>query len=76
MYSYSFQVDLDTHSFPFKDLSARASYLLHGDGRCVWFDKCFTLFVFKDGKMGMNCEHSFGDAPVVAHTMEFNMVNE
>ncbi|XP_070178057.1 carnitine O-palmitoyltransferase 1, liver isoform-like isoform X2 [Littorina saxatilis] len=69
-------VNLDNHSFPFKDLSGRASYLLHGDGRCIWFDKTFTLLVFKNGKMGMNCEHSFADAPVVAHCIEYNMVNE
>lgn len=69
-------VNLDTHSFDFKDLSGRASYLLHGDGHCVWFDKSCCIFIFKDGKMGMNCEHSYADAPVVAHTIEYNMVNE
>ncbi|XP_076438763.1 carnitine O-palmitoyltransferase 1, liver isoform-like [Babylonia areolata] len=69
-------VNLDTHSFDFKDVSGRASYLLHGDGHSVWFDKSCCIFIFKDGKMGMNCEHSFADAPVVAHTMEYNMVNE
>ncbi|KAL8584079.1 hypothetical protein ACOMHN_022419 [Nucella lapillus] len=69
-------VNLDSHSFDFKDLSGRASYLLHGDGTCVWFDKSCCVFIFRDGKMGMNCEHSFADAPVVAHTIEYNMVHE
>ncbi|XP_065447989.1 carnitine O-palmitoyltransferase 1, liver isoform isoform X6 [Chrysemys picta bellii] len=35
-----------------------------------WFDKTFTLVVFKNGKMGLNTEHSWADAPIVGHLWE------
>lgn len=35
-----------------------------------WFDKSFTFIVFKNGKMGMNAEHSWADAPIVGHLWE------
>lgn len=35
-----------------------------------WFDKSFTFIVFKNGKMGMNTEHSWADAPIVGHLWE------
>ena len=34
---------------------------------CSWFDKTITLVGFENGHVGMNAEHSFADAPVVAH---------
>lgn len=37
---------------------------------CRWFDKSFTFIVFKNGKMGMNAEHSWADAPIVGHLWE------
>lgn len=39
-----------------------------------WFDKSITLVVFTDGHAGMNAEHSFADAPVVAHLFECAMI--
>nr|KAG5707252.1 hypothetical protein BaRGS_000026 [Batillaria attramentaria] len=69
-------LNLDAHSFPFEDLSKRASYLLHGDGRSVWFDKSVNILAFEDGKMGLNCEHSLADAPVIAHAIEYNLTEE
>lgn len=38
-----------------------------------WFDKSFTFIVFKNGKMGMNAEHSWADAPIVAHLWEVSV---
>lgn len=35
-----------------------------------WFDKSFTAVVFKNGKNGLNAEHSWADAPTVAHLWE------
>ena len=32
-----------------------------------WFDKSLNLVLFKNGHSGLNAEHSFADAPVVAH---------
>ncbi|CAG9533273.1 unnamed protein product [Cercopithifilaria johnstoni] len=48
-----------------------ASSLLHGTGCDRWFDKSFNLIIFKNGRFGINAEHSWGDAAVVAHLMEF-----
>ncbi|GFO16152.1 carnitine o-palmitoyltransferase 1, liver isoform [Plakobranchus ocellatus] len=64
-------VVLDTHSF--SDLSGRASHLLHGDVGQYWFDKSIELISMSDGHVGLNCEHSYADAPVVAHVIEFNL---
>ncbi|KAF9438668.1 Carnitine O-acetyltransferase mitochondrial [Entomortierella beljakovae] len=36
--------------------------LWHGDGASRWFDKCFQLIVFANGRAGMNGEHSKMDA--------------
>ena len=32
------------------------------------------MVVFGDGKLGLNCEHSWADAPVAAHMLETAMV--
>ena len=39
-----------------------ACSLLHGDGSNRWFDKSLTMVVFKNGKCGVNCEHSWYEA--------------
>lgn len=38
-----------------------------------WFDKSLTFIVFKNGKIGMNAEHSWADAPIVAHLWEVSV---
>lgn len=53
-----------------------ANALIHGSGANRWFDKSFTLVVFGNGKSGLNVEHSFGDAPVSAHMMEWALAEE
>lgn len=35
-----------------------------------WFDKSFQVVVFKNGRFGMNAEHSWADAPVLSHLTE------
>lgn len=35
-----------------------------------WFDKSFSIVVYKNGKSGLNAEHSWADAPIVAHLWE------
>ncbi|KAK3094953.1 hypothetical protein FSP39_008296 [Pinctada imbricata] len=69
-----FFVVLDWRSF--KSMSERATFLMCGDGQSIWFDKTFTLISFSDGRIGLNCEHSFADAPILAHMAEFNYTNE
>ncbi|KAF4790207.1 Carnitine O-palmitoyltransferase 1, liver isoform [Turdus rufiventris] len=61
---------------PERSLDAYAKSLIHG--RCYdrWFDKTFTLIVFKNGKMGLNAEHSWADAPIVGHLWENVMATE
>ncbi|XP_006264918.1 carnitine O-palmitoyltransferase 1, liver isoform isoform X1 [Alligator mississippiensis] len=61
---------------PVTSLDTYAKSLLHG--RCYdrWFDKTFTLVVFKNGKMGLNAEHSWADAPIIGHLWETTMAND
>lgn len=35
-----------------------------------WFDKSFNLISYPNGKMGVNAEHSWADAPIVGHMWE------
>ncbi|NXN99271.1 CPT1B palmitoyltransferase, partial [Rhinopomastus cyanomelas] len=57
-------------------MDAYAKSLLHG--RCYdrWFDKSFTLVVYKNGKLGANAEHSWADAPIVGHLWEFMLATD
>ncbi|XP_029440050.1 carnitine O-palmitoyltransferase 1, brain isoform isoform X2 [Rhinatrema bivittatum] len=55
---------------PVKSLDAYAKSLLHGKCYDRWFDKSFTFIVFKNGKIGLNAEHSWADAPIVGHLWE------
>ncbi|XP_064355550.1 carnitine O-palmitoyltransferase 1, muscle isoform isoform X2 [Dromaius novaehollandiae] len=52
-------------------MDAYAKSLLHGKCYDRWFDKSFTLVVYKNGKLGANAEHSWADAPIVGHLWEF-----
>uniref|UniRef100_A0A2I3HSE8 carnitine O-palmitoyltransferase n=1 Tax=Nomascus leucogenys TaxID=61853 RepID=A0A2I3HSE8_NOMLE len=58
---------------PDTSMDSYAKSLLHG--RCYdrWFDKSFTFVVFKNGKIGLNAEHSWADAPIIAHLWEYVM---
>ena len=42
-------------------------HLLHGDSRNRWFDKAFSLIVFKDGTAGINVEHSLVDGHTIVN---------
>uniref|UniRef100_A0A8C8YGZ2 carnitine O-palmitoyltransferase n=1 Tax=Prolemur simus TaxID=1328070 RepID=A0A8C8YGZ2_PROSS len=61
---------------PDTSMDTYAKSLLHG--RCFdrWFDKSFTFIVFKNGKMGMNAEHSWADAPIIGHLWEYVMATD
>jgi carnitine O-acetyltransferase len=39
--------------------------LLHGDSRNRWFDKAFSLVIFRDGTAGVNVEHSLLDGNTI-----------
>lgn len=50
--------------------------MLHGSGYNRWFDKSFTLVVTKNGRVGFNAEHSWADAPIMAHLWEYAITDE
>lgn len=50
--------------------------LLHGNGHNRWFDKSFTVCVGTNGRVGFNAEHTWGDAAVMAHIWENNIMEE
>nr|KAF6464642.1 carnitine palmitoyltransferase 1A [Rousettus aegyptiacus] len=61
---------------PVTSMDSYAKSLLHG--RCFdrWFDKSFTFIIFKNGKMGLNAEHSWADAPIIGHLWEYVMATD
>ncbi|XP_051820823.1 carnitine O-palmitoyltransferase 1, liver isoform [Antechinus flavipes] len=61
---------------PVTSMDSYAKSLLHGKCYDRWFDKTFTFIVFKNGKMGMNTEHSWADAPIVGHLWEYVMATD
>uniref|UniRef100_A0A674NVJ6 Carnitine O-palmitoyltransferase 1, muscle isoform n=1 Tax=Takifugu rubripes TaxID=31033 RepID=A0A674NVJ6_TAKRU len=54
-----------------RSLDSYAKSLLHGKCYDRWFDKSFTLISYPNGKMGINVEHSWADAPIVGHMWEY-----
>jgi len=51
-------------------LTERGLSLLAGKGNNRWFDKSLCVVTFANGRVGMNSEHSWADALVVAHLWE------
>ncbi|CAB1312223.1 unnamed protein product [Coregonus sp. 'balchen'] len=45
-------------------LDRYAKSLLHGKCYDRWFDKSFSVVIYKNGKIGLNAEHSWADAPL------------
>ncbi|XP_072549473.1 carnitine O-palmitoyltransferase 1, liver isoform [Salminus brasiliensis] len=63
-------------SDPAGNLDRYAKSLLHGKCYDRWFDKSFSVVIFKNGKTGLNAEHSWADAPTVAHLWEFTLATD
>ncbi|XP_070622162.1 carnitine O-palmitoyltransferase 1, liver isoform isoform X2 [Erythrolamprus reginae] len=61
---------------PVKSMDTYAKALLHGKCYDRWFDKSFNLIVFRNGKFGLNSEHSWADAPIVGHLWENVMLSD
>ncbi|XP_012716041.2 carnitine O-palmitoyltransferase 1, muscle isoform isoform X1 [Fundulus heteroclitus] len=57
-------------------LDVYAKSLLHGKCYDRWFDKSFTLISYPNGKMGINIEHSWADAPIVGHMWEYVLATD
>jgi len=49
---------------------------LHGEGTTRWLDKSFNLIVFANGQASVHAEHSWADAPVIAHAWEWVLCHE
>jgi len=74
------------------DCIEKAAFILHledrhftnlSDKACAafcdsptWYDKSINVHVFDDGYLTLNCEHSWADAPAIAHLVEFALLNE
>jgi carnitine O-palmitoyltransferase 1 len=52
------------------------NYFLGDMGKNRWVDKCFHLIVCKNGKAGIEAEHTWGDAPALGHIFELVMARE
>jgi len=60
-----------------EDLSHRAKLAIHSNlDNCYWFDKCFNVIVYKNGRCSINCEHSLCDAPAYAHMWEYVLTKD
>ncbi|KAI1315721.1 Carnitine O-acetyltransferase mitochondrial [Mortierella claussenii] len=71
--SSMFVLCLDSTSPSTSEEFSRACW--HGDGASRWFDKCFQLIVFANGRAGMNGEHSKMDATPTSRLCRF-MIDE
>ncbi|XP_048749687.2 carnitine O-palmitoyltransferase 1, liver isoform-like isoform X2 [Ostrea edulis] len=69
-----FCLTLETEKY--ETMSQRGEYLLCKNDGKLWYDKCFNLVSFPDGRMGCNSEHSYADAPIIAHLLEYNFTAE
>ncbi|KAG8200711.1 hypothetical protein JTE90_022322 [Oedothorax gibbosus] len=58
------------------NLTEKGKFLLHGDGKSIWFDKSFHLVIFANASAGLNCEHTIADAPAMAHMWEYILSRE
>jgi len=58
------------------DLNGFAASLLHGKGYDRWFDKSFNVIVSKNGRIGLNVEHSWADAPVNSFMWEHTLADD
>ncbi|XP_074128049.1 carnitine O-palmitoyltransferase 1, muscle isoform [Sminthopsis crassicaudata] len=72
-------LDEESHGYDPDDEASLSLYgkaLLHGNCYNRWFDKSFTLVAFKNGKLGLNTEHAWADAPIVGHLWEFVLATD
>ncbi|GFN93579.1 carnitine o-palmitoyltransferase 1, liver isoform [Plakobranchus ocellatus] len=66
-------LDEDAHDYDPNDPKRLDEYgkaMLHGKCYDRWFDKSFTFVVCSNGRIGFNAEHSWADAPIMAHLWE------
>jgi carnitine O-palmitoyltransferase 1 len=60
-----------------KDLNEEGLNYFIGDyGKNRWVDKSFHVIITKDAKLGIEAEHSWGDAPALGHIFELALARE
>lgn len=59
-----------------KSFDNYAGTMLHGNGYNRWFDKSFNLVVLPNGRIGFCAEHSWADAPIMAHLWEYAVTDD
>ncbi|KAJ8245468.1 hypothetical protein GJAV_G00271070 [Gymnothorax javanicus] len=72
-------LDDEAHGYDAEKLGSLDLYaksLLHGKCYDRWFDKSFNLIVFRNGRLGLNAEHSWADAPIVGHMWEYVLATD
>ncbi|XP_038612616.1 carnitine O-palmitoyltransferase 1, muscle isoform [Tachyglossus aculeatus] len=72
-------LDEETHNYDPDNEASLSLYgkaLLHGNCYNRWFDKSFTLIAFQNGKLGLNTEHAWADAPIMGHLWEFTLATD
>uniref|UniRef100_A0AAY4DUW9 Carnitine O-palmitoyltransferase 1, muscle isoform n=1 Tax=Denticeps clupeoides TaxID=299321 RepID=A0AAY4DUW9_9TELE len=77
--SFFLTLDDEAHGYDaekLRSLDLYAKSLLHGKCYDRWFDKSFTLVVYKNGKVGVNIEHSWADAPIMGHMWEYVLATD
>jgi len=58
------------------DWTRAGNLSLHGEGNTRWCDKSFNLCVYSNGDAAVHAEHSWADAPVIAHAWEWVLCKE
>jgi carnitine O-palmitoyltransferase 1 len=58
------------------DWTTAGKLSLHGNGNTRWCDKSFNLCVYANGDAAVHAEHSWADAPVIAHAWEWVLCHE
>ena len=58
------------------DWSTAGRLSLHGEGNTRWCDKSFNVCVYSNGDAAVHAEHSWADAPVIAHAWEWVLCKE
>uniref|UniRef100_A0A8C7MVZ2 Carnitine O-palmitoyltransferase 1, muscle isoform n=1 Tax=Oncorhynchus kisutch TaxID=8019 RepID=A0A8C7MVZ2_ONCKI len=77
--AFFLSLDDEVHGYDpdqLRSLDLYAKSLLHGKCYDRWFDKSFTLIAYKNGKLGVNAEHSWADAPIIGHMWEYVLATD
>ena len=70
-------LDGEEASVGWDDLTAQGNVYMHGLNGCTrWMDKSLQILVAPNGMVGMNGEHSWGDAPTCGHMWEICLARE